>query len=158
MKPDLYGDCVILRTIRADDAYDLFEIYGHEQTMQFASDPTFTSLDMIHQMLESVVLLEKLNQSLEWAIVERTSDKVIGVCGLHAFSACRTSCEVGCLLNVSYWKHGFMSEALGLLFLHAKSLGINQLIADIDKGNFRSQAMFEKLGFVPQDGLYYYSL
>ncbi len=158
MKPDLYGERVVLRTIRADDADDLFEIYGHDKTMQYASDPTLTSLNMVHQMLESVVLLEKLNQSLEWAIVEKTSNKVIGVCGLHAFSACRTCCEVGCLLNVNYWKQGFMSEALGLLFLHAKSLGINQLIADIDRSNVRSKALFEKLGFAFKDGHFCYSL
>ncbi len=158
MKPDLYGERVVLRAIRADDAEDLFEIYEHEQTIQQASEPTLTSLDMIHQMLESVVLLEKLNQSLEWAIVEKNSNKVIGICGLHAFSACRTCCEVGGLFNISYWKQGFMSEALSLLLLHAKSLGINQLIAGIDRGNVRSQALFEELGFAAKDGLFYYSL
>ncbi len=158
MKPDLYGERVVLRTIRSDDVDDLFEIYGHEQTMQFASDPTFTGLDMMQQMLESVLLLEELNESLEWAIVEKTSSKVIGICGLHAFSACRTSCEVGCLLNVIYWKQGYMSEALALLLSYAKSMGINQLIADIDIGNFRSKALFEKLGFKPKDDLFYYEL
>lgn len=158
MKPDLYGERVVLRTIQADDAVDLFEIYGHAQTMLFASDPVFTSLDMIHQMLESVTRLEQLNESLEWAIVEQTSNKVIGTCGLHTFSHCRSSCEVGCLLNIKYWKQGYMSEALGLLFSHAKSQGINQLFADIDEDNFRSRALFEKLGFEPKGALFHYSL
>ncbi|HCG9641715.1 TPA: GNAT family N-acetyltransferase, partial [Vibrio parahaemolyticus] len=102
---------------------DLFEIYGDIQTMEFASDPVFTSKDMIVQMLESVVRLEKSGESLEWAIMDQATNKVIGTCGLHSFSDNGDSCEVGCLLNSSYWRQGYMSEALSLLFSHAKSLG-----------------------------------
>ena len=37
-------------------------------------------------------------------------------------------------------------------FVVAKSLGIEKLYADIDEGNFRSQALFRKLGFKAQAG------
>jgi ribosomal-protein-alanine N-acetyltransferase len=40
-----------------------------------------------------------------------------------------------------------MTEALGLLFTYAKSVGISIFYADIDEGNVRSQALFKKLGF-----------
>ncbi len=141
-----------------DDSDDLFEIYSDIQTIEFASDPVFPSKDTIFQMLESVVQLEKLGESLEWAVLEQSTNKVIGTCGLHSFSDCGHSCEVGCLLNSSYWRQGYMSEALSLLFSHAKSLGIEILYADIDKGNFRSKALFEKLGFKAQNGQFQRSL
>ncbi|HCH5091166.1 TPA: GNAT family N-acetyltransferase [Vibrio parahaemolyticus] len=144
--------------MKTDDSDDLFEIYGDIQTMEFASDPVFTSKDMIVQMLESVVRLEKSGESLEWAVIEQTTNKVIGTCGLHSFSDSGDSCEVGCLLNSSYWRQGYMSEALSLLFSHAKSLGIEKLYADIDEGNFRSQALFNKLGFKAQNGQFQRSL
>ncbi|MDD1795425.1 GNAT family N-acetyltransferase [Enterovibrio makurazakiensis] len=147
MKPDLSGNRVDLRTIQTSDADDLFEIYGNAQTMEFASDPVFSSQGMILQLLESVVRLEKSGESLEWAVVERASNKVIGTCGLHSFSEADHSCEVGCLLNSEYWQQGYMSEALLLLFAYAKSFGIRKLNADIDGDNFRSQALFKKLGF-----------
>ncbi|EGQ7815791.1 GNAT family N-acetyltransferase [Vibrio parahaemolyticus] len=152
MKPDLHGSRIVLRSIQTNDSDDLFEIYGDIQTMEFASDPVFTSKDMIAQMLESVVRLEKSGESLEWAIMDQTTNKVIGTCGLHSFSDNGDSCEVGCLLNSSYWRQGYMSEALSLLFSHAKSLGIERLYADIDEGNFRSQALFNKLGFKVKNG------
>ncbi|HCG8570682.1 TPA: GNAT family N-acetyltransferase [Vibrio parahaemolyticus] len=158
MKPDLHGSRVVLRSIQTDDSDDLFEIYSDIQTMEFASDPVFTSKDMIVQMLESVVRLEKSGESLEWAVIEQTTNKVIGTCGLHSFSDSGDSCEVGCLLNSSYWRQGYMSEALSLLFSHAKSLGIEKLYADIDEGNFRSQALFNKLGFKAQNGQFQRSL
>ncbi|MBM4854004.1 GNAT family N-acetyltransferase [Vibrio parahaemolyticus] len=152
MKPDLHGSRIVLRSIQTNDSDDLFEIYGDIQTMEFASDPVFTSKDMIVQMLESVIRLEKLGESLEWAIMDQTTSKVIGTCGLHSFSDNGDSCEVGCLLNSSYWRQGYMSEALSLLFSHAKSLGIEKLYADIDESNFRSQALFNKLGFKAKNG------
>lgn len=152
MNPELLGSRVTLRTITAHDADDLFEIYGDPQTMEFASDAVFTSQDMIQQMLESVARLEKSGVSLEWAIADKRTNKVIGTCGLHSFSDCGQACEVGCLLNSNYWRQGYMSEALNVLFLHAKSLGITKLYADIDDGNFRSQALFKKLGFNAQNG------
>ena len=154
MKPDLHGSRIVLRSIQTDDSDDLFEIYGDIQTMEFASDPVFTSKDMIVQMLESVVRLEKSGESLEWAIMEQATNKVIGTCGLHSFSDSGDSCEVGCLLNSSYWRQGYMSEALSLLIPHAKSLGIEKLYADIDEGNFQSQALFNKLGFKAKKGLF----
>ncbi|EGQ8961589.1 GNAT family N-acetyltransferase [Vibrio parahaemolyticus] len=152
MKPDLHGSRIVLRSIQTDDSDDLFEIYGDIQTMEFASDSVFTSKDLIVQMLESVVRLEKSGESLEWAVMEQATNKVIGTCGLHNFSDSGDSCEVGCLLNSSYWRQGYMSEALRLLFSHAKSLGIQKLHADIDEGNFRSQALFNKLGFKVKNG------
>ncbi|MBM4969084.1 GNAT family N-acetyltransferase, partial [Vibrio parahaemolyticus] len=85
MKPDLHGSRIVLRSIQTNDSDDLFEIYGDIQTMEFASDPVFTSEDMVVQMLESVVRLEKSGESLEWAVMEQATRKVIGTCGLHSF-------------------------------------------------------------------------
>ncbi|USP12259.1 GNAT family N-acetyltransferase [Aeromonas dhakensis] len=81
------------------DATDLFEIYGNPLTMEFASDPCFTSPTMVAQMMASVVLLEQAGASLECMTVEREGNKVIGTCGLHSFNEAGHYCEVGCLLN-----------------------------------------------------------
>lgn len=152
MKPNLLGSRVILRSIQISDIDDLFEIYGDIKTMEFASDPVFKSRNTVKKMLESVIRLEISNVSFEWAIADLSTNKVIGTCGIHNFSDCGQSCEVGCLLNSSYWQQGYMTEALSLLFSHSKSLGIGMLFADIDEGNIRSQALFKKLGFKAQSG------
>lgn len=86
IKPDLTGRRIVLRTMDLQDAADLFEIYGTPLTMEFASDPCFTSPTMVAQMMASVVRLEQTGESLEWAIVEREGNKMIGTCGLHSFS------------------------------------------------------------------------
>ncbi|GHF91599.1 GNAT family N-acetyltransferase [Thalassotalea marina] len=154
MKPNFYGKRVLLRSICSEDTNDLFEIYGDVRTMEFASDPVFKSKDTINVMLKSIDRLEILGKGLEWAIVAKATLKVIGTCGLHSFCNKGRSCEVGCLLNSLYWRQGYMSEALCLLFSHAKLLGIETLYADIDEDNFRSQAFFSKLGFIKRNGYF----
>ncbi|UTM56073.1 GNAT family N-acetyltransferase [Photobacterium sp. CCB-ST2H9] len=154
MKPDLVGHRVLLRTIHHADAEDLFEIYGDVQVMVFASDPVFSAVETVHQMIESVIRLEQSEESFEWAIVEKSTNKVIGTCGIHSFSACGSSCELGCLLNATYWRQGFMSESLQLLINYAFSQGIRTLNADVDRRNARSRALFERLGFDQQEGGY----
>ncbi|MDH0174120.1 GNAT family N-acetyltransferase [Aeromonas dhakensis] len=47
-----------------------------------------------------------------------------------------------------------MSEALGLLFAHASTLGVTSLTTDIDADNIRYIALFEKLGFKAHAGRY----
>lgn len=64
MKPDLTGSRIVLRTIYPQDAADLFEIYGNPLTMEFASDPCFTSPAMVAQMMASVVRLEQTGEAL----------------------------------------------------------------------------------------------
>lgn len=145
--PTLKSRTLTLRAITQRDTNDLFEIYGDARVMEFASDPTFTTVSMIKQMMESVNKLATSGESYEWAIVENKTGKVIGTCGIHSFSKCGKVCEVGCLLNWSFWRKGIMSEALQLLFLHAKESGIKNVVADIDGSNHGSIAMFEKLGF-----------
>lgn len=154
MKPSLPGCKVSLRTIEQSDAADLLEIYGCELTMEFASDPVFRSLEAIHRMMESVQSLERSRESLEWAVVEASSGKVIGTCGLHGFGSRGTVCEVGCLLNSKFWRKGYMSEALTLLLSHAGSIGVKRVLADIDARNVRSIGFFESLGFVKREAMY----
>ena len=154
MKPDLTGTRVVLRTIGPQDAADLFEIYGNPLTMVFASDPCFTSPAMVAQMMASVVRLEQTDESLEWAIVEREGNKVIGTCGLHSFAgdAGLRQAEVGCMLARSHWGQGLMGEALTAVMGYAGELGIHTLLADIEPGNLPSQRLFRRLGFVWQQG------
>ncbi|WP_394248528.1 GNAT family N-acetyltransferase [Vibrio profundi] len=156
MKPSLQGMKVELKCLRTADAQDLFEIYGNEATMEFASDEVFESIDTVHEMLESVSEMEASGDALEWAIECKIENKVVGTCGLHTFSLCGRECEIGCLVNSQFWRQGYMSEALPLLLEYAKSQGIKKLLADIDSPNYRSIGLFAKNGFQQRrDGKYY---
>jgi ribosomal-protein-alanine N-acetyltransferase len=147
MKHQINSDRIVLRKINPIDVDDLFEIYGCSTTMQFAADPVFESRDVVYEMLESVNELESSGQSFEWAIFHKTDEKIIGTCSLHSFSQSEKACEVGCMLNKTYWGKGLMQESLTVLFDYARSFGIDELRADIDSENIRSIELFKRLGF-----------
>lgn len=101
-------------------------------------------------MLASVRRLRNSGESLEWAIVLRETDALIGTCGLHGFNGARA--EVSCLLKRSAWGEGYMAEAITLLTRYAADvLQLRELVADVAPANLRAQSLFQKLGYLADD-------
>ena len=138
------------------DADELFAIYGDPEVMEFASDEPFRDVGTVSLMLNSVDRLHKSGESIEWAVVEAATGRLVGTCGLHSFDRGERSAEVGCMLVRDMWGHGFMSEALPAIFAYAQgSLEVGLLLAEIDEPNFRSRSLFVKLGFNPVSATMY---
>ncbi|MCR6739320.1 GNAT family N-acetyltransferase [Aeromonas dhakensis] len=155
--PSLSTPRLLLRTLDAKDSADLFAIYGDPLVMRFVGEPPFPSLATVAQMLASVERLLAAGESLEWGLVARDSERLIGTCGLHSFAneAGLRQAEVGCMLARRHWGEGWMAEALTALIAYARQLGLATLLADIEPDNLPSQRLFRRLGFVwQQDGCY----
>lgn len=154
--PTLETERLLLRPMRQEDAPALFAIYGDPEVMRFAGDEPFPDEATVAVMLRSVARLLAAGESLEWAVVERSSGRLVGTCGLHGFDEAAEAAEVGCLLARAAWGRGLMREALPALFRYAQDeLGVRLLLADIDAPNLRSIRLFTALGFVhSRDVLY----
>lgn len=139
---------LLLRALTSDDATDLFAIYGDAAVMQFSSDPPFPDQSYIEQMLGSVQQLFRERQSVEWGIVLRATQRVVGTCGLHSFDEDGRSAEIGCLLARRSWGQGLMHEAItSVIAFGFDSFDLESLRADIDAPNIRSLRLFGRLGF-----------
>ncbi len=146
----------LLREMRDTDIDALFAIYGDSETMRYASDPTFPDRASIAMMLVSVRRLLASGSSLEWAIVDRDTDRLIGVCGIHSFQATTRTAEIGSMLVRELWGNGYMPEALRLVIDYARqSLGLAGLLANIHSCNERSIRLFRRLGFEHAKGTIY---
>lgn len=131
-----------------DDAAALLDIYGDPVVMKYTDEKPFPDMDSVGLMLNSVHSLLAGGKSLEWAIVLRNGDEVIGTCGLHSFDRELRIAEVGCLLKRSAWGNGHMTEAVSLLTSFARDvLRLNRLAADVARENERAQRLFRKLGY-----------
>ncbi|WP_429076059.1 GNAT family N-acetyltransferase [Aeromonas hydrophila] len=159
--PSLSTPRLLLRALDAGDSAELFAIYGDSEVMRFVGEPPFPSLATVAQMLVSVARLLAAGESLEWGLVARDSERLIGTCGLHSFveEVGLRQAEVGCMLARSHWGEGWMAEALTALIAYARQLGLATLVADIEPDNLPSQRLFRRLGFVwQQDSCYRLSL
>ncbi|WP_434664535.1 GNAT family N-acetyltransferase [Aeromonas sp. NJAU223] len=146
--PVLHTPRLLLRPLNGQDSADLFAIYGDPVVMRFTGEPAFPELATVAQMLASVERLLAVGESLEWGLVERDGERLVGTCGLHSFERARCQAEVGCMLARRHWGQGLMGEALGALLELARELGLTTLLADIDPDNLPSQRLFRRLGFV----------
>lgn len=146
--PILRGERVTLRPMDEYDAAALFAIHGDPLVMRYTDEDPFPDLATVGLMLASVRRLLASGQSLEWGIVPAGGGGLIGTCGLHSFDAASRTAQVGCLLRVSAWGRGFMTEAIGVLAEYAAGvLRLDGLLADVAPENERARRMFARLGY-----------
>lgn len=155
--PPLFAERVALREMRDSDVDALFTIYGDPEVMQYASDPTFSDRATVLKMLQSVRHLLAAGSSLEWAIADQATDRLLGTCGIHSLKPATRTAEIGCMLGRQFWGKGYMHEALSLVIDYSReTLSLTRLLADIDTPNTRSIRLFQRLGFVHDEGTIYY--
>lgn len=146
----LQNDLLTLRQMEDGDAKALFAIYGDCCVMRYTGEEPFPNLQTVDVMLASVRKLLLEGCSLEWAIVLKGTQDVIGTCGLYRFDQIAKSAEVGCLLNRNAWGFGYMGQALSLISHFARrELELKLLLADVALENARAQCLFQRLGYIP---------
>ena len=147
--PTLQSDRLTLRMMNDDDANDLFEIYGDPCVMRYTGETPFPDLKAVEVMLASVRQLLSEGSSLEWLIVLKSTQAVIGTCGIYNFNPVLQSAEVGCLLKRKSWGLGYMTEALSLIAAFAaQKLTLQLLLADVAPPNARANRLFYRLGYI----------
>lgn len=83
----------------------------------------------------------------EFAVVEKSSAKMIGNICLYPDYPEKAECEIGWMFNRAYQRKGYCTEAaLRLKTFAVESLGIKKLIAHCDERNLASSKVMEKLG------------
>ncbi|WP_437332159.1 GNAT family N-acetyltransferase [Sorangium sp. So ce394] len=87
-----------------------------------------------------------LSPSFEgWIVVRREDGALVGAVTLSEMT--RTRACVGFQVGVAFARRGYMTEALGLVCLRARALGLARLDASIQPSNEAAIALVEKLGF-----------
>ena len=86
---------------------------------------------------------------MNWAIVEKSTNNVIGSIGVVDFKESVKSAEIGYALSRMYWGRGIMPEALKRVmdFLF-DDVGFNRVAACHDTDNPKSGRVMEKVGMI----------
>lgn len=96
---------------------------------------------------------ESYNQKmLNFQIVEKQSNTIIGNCGFHSWNPQHHRAEIGYALNSDEFKNkGFMKEALGKILEYGfYELDMNRIEALIDENNTPSKKLLEYFGFTKE--------
>jgi methylmalonyl-CoA/ethylmalonyl-CoA epimerase len=155
--PILETPRLTLREFTIADAADVFEMYVREDLVKWLGHETMTTLDQAEERVTSRISLFKRGWGCRWAItLKENPDKVIGSCGYFSVRVRTHTVEIGFDLHPTYWRKGFMEEALRTVlsysFGEAGFMPVFRVEAIVDPRNLASIALLEKLGF-QEEGL-----
>lgn len=141
---DIDTERLRLRPWRPNDLLDFYEYASVPGVGEMAGWPHHTSLDETQKILDQFIKGEEV-----FALVLKSTDKVIGSLGVHKVEQEPLAKEIGYVLNRDYWGQGIMVEAvkavLDLLFIETD---IPELLCCCSTINDQSRRVMEKAGFL----------
>lgn len=143
--PQIETPRLILRALRAADAPQLFAFFCDPETSQywFTGDET---LQQTEQRIEEVNAEWTRDGFGDWAVVEKSSGRFLGFCGLHYISD-MAEVNVGYFLHRSAWGSGYGTEsARRSIQFGFETAGLDFIVAVAHPDNFRSIRVMEKCG------------
>lgn len=146
----LYSSRLVLRMVEAVDTEPVTRLAGdREVASRTLNIPHPMTADDAANFVADCRRQMAAGTSLILSIVEKRTGGTIGLVGVH-WTDDRARGEVGYWLGLPHWRHGFMSEAMGILvpFLF-ENLGLARLEANVFIDNDASRRVLEKSGFQP---------
>ncbi len=138
---------LLLREFVIEDAAEVFRINSDPEVVRYAEGMTPSSVEETLGHLKAGPLADYARYGYgRWAVVDRGSDTLIGMCG-PKFLVGLGEVEMGYRLARNRWGLGLATEAAAAALDHVRDeLGLDHLIALIMEENAASIRVVEKLG------------
>jgi ribosomal-protein-alanine N-acetyltransferase len=140
-----------LRRLTLGDWDDLAAIYGDLEVMRHIGDGATRSRAAVLLKLQARIETEMRVGYGMWAMIERTSEILVGECGLFDWEIHgQRQIEIGYIVGRRHWGAGLATEAARAVRDYAFGvLGLERLIAVIGQDNEASKRVALKLGMTP---------
>lgn len=142
---------LILRTWTYADADALFDICREAEVMLHIGDrQPYKTVEKAKEFLNWAIPYQKKNGFCRWAVVDKSSGKIIGNCGFARLDT--EEVELGYLLAREEWGKGFGTEAARACLKYGfENIGFEKIIALTDLDHLTSQKILGKIGFTPRE-------
>lgn len=139
---------LIIRLVEEKDIASLFEVNGDDEVTLYLPYETWKTIEDGNSWYERMCSLQATDTVLQFVIVEKESDRVIGSCLLFRLEEASARAEIGYVMGRAYWQKGFTFETLSGLIKYAfEDCALRRLEAEIDPRNIASNKLLLKLGF-----------
>lgn len=143
------GESHMLRLAVPDDAEQLLKLGEDPAVTRFFSWGPYTSIEQPQKYIEDLQAKRDNGALLEFVIVERETDSIVGVTGLTEFSKRDHRAVVGSWLGHKNWGTGVNEASKSLVLgLGFRQLGLERISSYSHVRNGRSKAALERIGFV----------
>ena len=143
LQPNLKGELIELRPLRADDWDDLFSV---------AADPLIweqhPESDRYKEEVFKVFFREALQSGGAFVVIDRTTQEIIGSTRFYGYDPEKSEIEIGwTFLAREYWGGQYNCEMKSLMLNHAFKF-VENVVFFIGEKNIRSQKAIEKIGAI----------
>ncbi len=141
----LIGEKCYLSPVSLEDAERYTEWLNDMEVGQFI----LAASQIIDVDKEREILKRLTQNNVIFAIVDKDTNKAIGICGLHDLDDVHRRATLGIFIgDKTYWNQGIGAEATSLLVDYGFSiLNLNYVGLDVVEYNHRAISCYEKIGF-----------
>jgi ribosomal-protein-alanine N-acetyltransferase len=138
---------LLLRPLEPGDEAELHETLSDPTTLAAVDRKPPWSIEETRESIERRMGEQRTHGFSMWAIVERASGRVVGICGLQPLERTGPEVEVGWHVHPRARGRGYATEA-GRAALAAGfgPLGLDRIVAVTHPWNARSRRVMEKIG------------
>lgn len=145
--PTLRTERLVLRPMRTDDAYDMYEYACRDDVTEFLLWSPHESVGYTREYLAYIETRYPKGEFYDWAITLADSGKMIGTVGFTKIHTAHNAAEIGYVLNPEYHHLGLGFEAASrIVDFGFEELSLNRIEARFMQGNAASLHVMEKLG------------
>ena len=142
--PEIVTPRLLLRKLKVKDAKDMYEYSSSEDLTRFLLWNAHPDLNYTKKYLKFVVSKYKSGDYLDWGIVLKENNKLIGTCGFTCIDLANSKGEIGYVLNPRYHNNGYATEAVRAVLKYAFDiLELNRIEARVMEGNSPSVKLLE---------------
>lgn len=143
----LQGPRIALRNYEAGDLAFVSSLWFDKENGKYMSDPEEAYIDEAYR--QALADMAEDADGSYFVAVERESGKPLGTC--CAFpekdDEGKITYDIGYCVHKSQWRKGYGSEIVALLLDWLKTLGAQQVTAEVAKENAGSVGLLRKFGF-----------
>lgn len=134
------------RPYRRSDADAAFAFFGDAEVMEYSAFGVHPTIDRTVEMLADLIADNRRRGHGLWAVVERDSDKLIGMAGLAEFDELGDQ-ELAYRFRRDRWGQGYGTEAAtAWVETGFSTLGLEQIVAVCEPAHAVSKHILEKVG------------
>ena len=139
---------LMLRPFELQDEEAAFAFFCDPDVMRYSLNGPHTSRKLTEDFITTNMNRQGHKGYSIWAVVERASNEVIGMCGLAEFGHGLTGIELAYRLRKECWSRGYGSEAAMVSVEYPfTEIQLDRLIAAVEPANVASVQVLEKCGF-----------
>jgi ribosomal-protein-alanine N-acetyltransferase len=149
IKFPLETERLAIRPLREEDASALHEVWSDPETMRYIPAEPAATVDETEARVRRHVERHEATGLALWAVEERDTGEVIGVCGLFPVEGTGPEVEVAYHIARRHWGRGIATEAARACVDAGLAAGLEQVVAFAYPANGASIRVMEKAGLRP---------